>query len=290
MKSRRKFLLQGGLASTAFMFAKPLASIAKGHFFVQNKLAFGNNITILHTANLHHTEGIFEANSVYQGLGGVSNIASKIASIKNEAANTLLLDSGNSFHSDGVYFKPIIKAGYDAMLLGSHNIEKEELGNLVELGLPVLHEKSKPYFIIKKGNIRVGVITTSNNNSFFDNNNFEAVNALAESLSKDASCNLVVCLSSLGYKNKNAVDDIDLAASSQYIDIIIGNDPDVFLKTPTVAQNKEKQEVYINNVGKAGIVLGKLEVSFDENGKKKFVHFDNLMIGTENNRWRALTA
>jgi 5'-nucleotidase len=272
------------------MLAKPFASVAKGHVFVQNKLAVGNRITILHTANLQASESMFGVNTSYQGLGGVPNIVSKIASIKKEAANTLLLDSGNSFYNNGEDVKTLIKSGYDAMLLGKHNLAKEDLETLLSLDVPMFHEKNKPYFIIKKGTIRVGVIAATNNNSFFDNNNFDTVNALAKSLSKNHDCNLIICLSSLGYKNKNDVDDINLAASSQYIDIIIGNDPDVFLKTPTVAQNKDKHEVYINHVGKSGIVLGQLEVSFNEDGKKKLVHFDNLMIGTENNRWRTLTA
>jgi 2',3'-cyclic-nucleotide 2'-phosphodiesterase (5'-nucleotidase family) len=98
----------------------------------------------------------------------------------------------------------------------------------------------------------------------------------------------VVCISTLGYNTKNAKNDIALANSSTQIDVIIGADN--LMVTPAIVKNTNKEEVVLNYSAPKGLVLGKLQIEFDEEGNKKMIHFDNLMVGTPNQRWKRETA
>ncbi len=290
MKSRRQFIWQGSLAATALLVAKPFEGIAKCSNFFQTNIGFGNKLTLLHTANINNITNALTKNK-FVGLGGFANTSKAISQIKSSAANTLLLDSGNVYskNSKSDEHQQLLgmmkQSGYDALAMGKHELMDERMETLQQFGLPILHNTKKPYTIIKKGNIRVGIITANAKNNVFDGDIFGSINDLAKGLSDTHGCNLVVCLSSLGYKNNSNIDDVNLAASSEYIDIILGNEAELFMKKPHVAQNKNKHEVVINHVGNAGVVLGNLEISFDENGKKKSISFDNLLVGAPNYRW-----
>jgi 5'-nucleotidase len=295
MKSRRQFIWQGSLAATAFLAAKPIEGIAKSTNLFKAKIGFGNTLTILQTANINNTTNALNSNN-FVGLGGFKNTSRLISKIKSDAANTLLLDCGNIFSKniEQEEHQPLLKmvqqSGYDALALGKHELMHERIESMNQFGLPLLQDTETPYTIVKKGNLRIGLITAAAKNNLFATNVIESINDMAKKLSVVHECNLVVCLSTLGYKNSNKIDDVHLASSSEYIDLILGNEDNLFMKTPEIAQNKNKNEVIINHVGRAGVVLGNFQINFDEEGLKKSVVFDNLMVGTENNRWKKLTA
>ena len=81
--------------------------------------------------------------------------------------------------------------------------------------------------------------------------------AQADILKHDEKCDLVICLSHLGYKYDHAkVSDIQLAQNSKSIDIIIGGHTHTFMDKPDIYRNKEGENVIIHQVGWAGIRLG----------------------------------
>jgi 5'-nucleotidase len=98
---------------------------------------------------------------------------------------------------------------------------------------------------------------------------------------------MVICLSELGYKNDGIADDTRLAASSEHIDLIIGSESELFMKTPIIAQNKNKKEVIINHIGKNAIVLGNRSCILMRDYRKEIV-FDNLIVGAKGNRWKKI--
>ena len=282
MKSRRQFIRTGSLAATVLLATKPFQGLAKYSSFVKSIANNGTHLTILHTANI---QAVLHASN---GLGGFKNTAKTIEAVKDVSHNALLLDTGNFLSgnvSDHQELFPLLKrAGYDAMLPSKNDLKHEATNEL-----PVL-DNLQPYHIIQKGKIRIGIIAATTGNQLFTSSTIGAINALAASLKSTHQCNLVICLSDLGYKNTNNVDDVTLATSSEHIDVIIGNEPELCMKTPTIKQNINKHEVIINHIGKAGVVLGRMDFAFDENNQKKEVVFDNLMIGTPGNRWKKTTA
>jgi 2',3'-cyclic-nucleotide 2'-phosphodiesterase (5'-nucleotidase family) len=84
---------------------------------------------------------------------------------------------------------------------------------------------------------------------------------------------VVVCLSQLGYKNKRTPDDCKLAKGSTDLDMIIGGHKENFHQHPIVALNSNNAEVIIHSASGNSFALGKIEISFDELGKKNQVSF-----------------
>ena len=62
-----------------------------------------------------------------------------------------------------------------------------------------------------------------------------------------------------------------LAESTENIDIIIGGHTHTLLEKPTVALNVKGKDVLINQVGWAGVNLGKIDLYFEKNTKNKSV-------------------
>ena len=87
---------------------------------------------------------------------------------------------------------------------------------------------------------------------------------------KDLNCDLVVCLSHLGYKyNNDKVSDTVLAQKSQNIDIIIGGHTSYFFKkSDSDKKFLDKKDVLVNQVGFGGINIGKIDIHFKQNNNK----------------------
>ena len=84
-------------------------------------------------------------------------------------------------------------------------------------------------------------------------------------LKHEEQCDLIICLSHLGYRYKNnstKISDVKLAAQTKDIDLIIGGHTHTFLPEPTVIKNKAGKTVLINQVGKYGLQLGKIDFYF----------------------------
>ncbi len=96
------------------------------------------------------------------------------------------------------------------------------------------------------------------------NNPIAIANNLASELKKDKKCDLVICLSHLGFEYGNdKLSDKKLAAKTSNIDVIIGGHTHTFLPKPITIKNADNKEVIINQVGWAGLQLGKIDFYFD---------------------------
>ena len=167
----------------------------------------------------------------------------QITKLKNNNANLLLL------HAGSIAAIPAGKAVYDASMQdGDH-----------------FSVSANDYRIIYKGDIKTGIITADQSVSA------HSINTLATYLKKEKSCHLVVCLSQLGYKSNTGLDDLSLAAASTQLDIIIGGHTENFCSRPVIVQNKNKEEVIINHAATTVLALRKIEIGFNNAGKKNMV-------------------
>jgi len=121
------------------------------------------------------------------------------------------------------------------------------------------------YKIITKGNLRTGIISAKPG----ENDIIQKVNQLSAYLKKEKNCTVVVCLSQLGYQNKNIPDDVMLAKESTHLDIIIGGHEKNFHKHPIIALNKSNSEVIIHSASGDPTGFGSIEFDFDKQGQKK---------------------
>lgn len=298
------------MAATAMLVAKPFNSFAGFSSSSLFTTAGANSITILHTNDLLGNLDAISGHDIYNGLGGFRNMMDMIAEIRNNCRHLLLLDAGNTFsgrHSDQDQHTALLQlmeeAGYDAMLPGHRDLQLHDIyaKQLTQTTIPViasnysiddefLRSRIAPYRIIQKGNTRIGIIGAgknllSSNSPVTYKNPLKEIDALATTLKKEKQCDLIICLSHLGYKHNKAVDDVQLARQSTSIDIIIGGHSRRFMHQPAIMRNRAKNEVIVNHAGHSGIVLGRIEVGLNAAGQKSSILFGNCLVGA-GKRWK----
>lgn len=253
-------------------------------------------LTILHTNDWHsRIEAFPKSGSQYPGLGGAATRAALIAKIRSETPNVLLLDAGDifqgtpyfNFYKGELEYKLMSAMGYDVVTLGNHDFDNGIPGILTQLphahfsfvncnydlGTTELAKVVKPYTVIQKGNLKIGITGVGIElNGLVPEANYIGItylhpvahiNAVAKILKQHEKCDLVICLSHLGYQyQNNKIDDVTLAAQSQYIDLIIGGHTHTFLPKPTIVQNLVGKDVLVNQVGWAGLQLGRIDYTF----------------------------
>lgn len=296
MLSRRSFIRQGVLTAGGILVGPSILEAAQG--FSPLKL------TILHTNDTHSRLEPFPMDGGRnQGLGGVAARAELIKRIREEEEQVLLLDAGDIFQGTP-YFnlykgEPEIRAmaemNYDACTIGNHDFDAgmENLATQLtrHANFPMLvcnydftstpmEQKTKPYKIFKKGKLKIGVFGVGIEmrglvpDNLFGATKYEdpvtRANETAALLKKDG-CDMIICLSHLGYqyKGSNKVSDELLAKGSYDIDLIIGGHTHTFLEKPVIFSNKNGSDVVVNQVGFAGIILGRMDFEFSKFSGKK---------------------
>lgn len=124
------------------------------------------------------------------------------------------------------------------------------------------------YKIVQKGKIKTGIISLAAD----EKNAAEKVNEMAAMLKNEMNCEMVVCISQLGFKNKNADDDMKLAEASANVDLIIGGHSTNFTNHTMVVKNSKKQAVIVQSSKNEDRDCAKIEFSFDDAGMKRHIH------------------
>ncbi|ADB40324.1 bifunctional metallophosphatase/5'-nucleotidase [Spirosoma linguale] len=292
--NRRQFLKVFGTAAV-------IGSVAPDVLAYSGK-AKPTSLTILHTNDVHSRLDPFPMDgSRNAGKGGVARRATLIQKIRQEQVNgqprqVLLFDAGDIFQGTP-YFniykgEPEILAmnqlGYDAGTIGNHDFDGGIDNMVTQFGKAsfpllianydfrntVLDGRTMPFKIFEKDGVRVGVFGLGikpegliprdayKETKYLDP--IEIGNDMAAKLRSDKKCDYVICLSHLGYKYNDAtVSDNVLAAKTKQIDLIIGGHTHTFLDAPVAVNNLDGQPVWINQVGFAGINLGRIDLTFD---------------------------
>jgi len=134
---------------------------------------------------------------------------------------------------------------------------------------------TKKYLILKRGGLKIGIIgLTINPEGLVAKKNFEGVkyldpvesaNQTADFLKKEKKCDLVICLSHLGYyPAEDHLGDITLAKKSRNIDIILGGHSHTFLQQSDRQRNLDGKEVIIQQTGAYGINVGRVDVVMEK--------------------------
>lgn len=253
------------------------------------------HITILHTNDVHSYIDPFPADHPRNAnMGGVARRAALIESIRKENKNVLLLDAGDIFQGTPYFnyyggeleFKLMSMMKYDVSTLGNHDFDNgidglySQLPNAkfefvsanYDFKNTVLDSHVKPYTIKHVDGIKVGIfglgieldglVDKKNYKETVYNNPIEVATDMARILKTEQKCDLIICLSHLGFKYKdepNKPSDIVLAQKTKDIDLIIGGHTHTFLDKPVIEKNLEGKEVLINQVGCYGLNLGRID-------------------------------
>ncbi|MFD0992117.1 bifunctional metallophosphatase/5'-nucleotidase [Tenacibaculum geojense] len=293
---RRKFI-QKTTAATAFT---TLGGLTLPSFTTKKE----TKITILHTNDTHsHIDPFETTHYKYANQGGVARRASLVTEIRKENPNTLLLDAGDIFQGTPYFnyfggeleFKLMSMMKYDAATIGNHDFDNSIDGLYKQLPHAkfsfvsanydfkntVLDTHVKPYKIFIKDGIKIGVFGLGIELSglvepkmFKETKYLDPVEIAQDTtriLKEEEQCDLVICLSHLGYyykRNPNKISDLNLAKATKDIDLIIGGHTHTFLPKPTLVKNTNDENVLVNQVGAYGVNLGRVDFYFDADKNK----------------------
>ncbi|OSY88062.1 5'-nucleotidase [Tenacibaculum holothuriorum] len=262
------------------------------------------HITILHTNDTHSHIEPFKANHKrHANKGGVAKRATLIEQVRRENPNTLLLDAGDifqgtpyfNFFGGALEFKLMSMLKYDVATIGNHDFDNSIDGFYKQLPHAkfdfvsanydfkntVLDTHVKPYKIIVKDGIKIGIFGLGVqldglvNKKLYKETVYldpiEVTQDITNELKNEKKCELIICLSHLGYYYKNTpevISDLNLAKATKNIDLIIGGHTHTFLPKPTIVKNIEDKNMLVNQVGAYGINVGRIDFYFDEKGNK----------------------
>jgi 5'-nucleotidase len=269
-------------------------------------------LTILHTNDVHSRIDPFPMDgSERQGLGGVARRMQLIKQIRENEKNVLLLDAGDIFQGTPYFniykgeleLKLMSQMGYDAATIGNHDFDNGLEGLVTQLpnaNFPlintnynfsdtIMHGKTLPHKIFMKDGLKIGVfglgielkglVADENYGKTKYEEPIRVAYSTAYRLKKEMACDYVICLSHLGHHyNDKKVSDLLLAENSQHIDLIIGGHTHTFLEKPDLVKNLHGEPVLVNQVGWAGLMLGRIDVYFERNKKGKCNTCKNLFL------------
>lgn len=244
-----------------------------------------DHLTILHTNDTH--------SQVEPKSNGQCGYARRMGVIEQERKadkNLLLLDAGDfcqgtpyfNFYHGRVELDAMNRMGYDAGTLGNHEFDNgvDTLAAVLKTAkFPIvcanydvrgtaLEGIIKPYTIIRKGGLKVGVFGLGcDPKGLIADKNFEPIvylepysvaQRMADTL-RAQGCDVVVCLSHMGTLGKAPEDVCDSVMVSQTrgIDVVIGGHTHKLYDNLRVA-NAEGKEVPLCQMGKGGAYLGKI--------------------------------
>ena len=287
---KRRNFIQNIVLGTGTLLVSP-------SLFSQENLKKKKRLVILHTNDTHSTIEPFPSkHSKFPNMGGVSKRHTILQKIRSEEEHVLLLDAGDIFQGTPYFntfngeleMKLMSLLQYDAATMGNHDFDiglegflnAQQFANFpflcanYDFSETILSGKTKAYHIFHKAGIKIGVFGIGialkglvpmdkyGNTRYLDP--ISTANKIASEL-KSKSCDLVICLSHLGfeYENKSINSDRKLAAETQNIDIILGGHTHTFFDKPLVLKNSKNKDVLINQVGWGGVYLGRIDIDVE---------------------------
>lgn len=259
-------------------------------------------LVILHTNDTHSCVQPLSKNladTLFAGRGGYLR---RIAMLEEERAkypDLLLFDSGDFSQGSPYYnlYGGEVEVGlmnrmhYDAATIGNHEFDfgLENMARIFKMadfpivcsnydfaGTPV-QGLVKRYVIIKRNGLKIGVFGLGPKlEGLVSDYNCEGVRFLdpvivaqemADLLRGEKKCDIVICISHLGWDKVNTLTDGQMMSKTKGIDLVLGGHSHTFFKDLKYVKNADGIEVANDQNGKSGIYIGKMIVNLTRNRK-----------------------
>lgn len=256
-------------------------------------------LEVLHTNDTHSCIMPLNPNLADTAVAGRGGFLRRVAMIKEERAKNpdlLLIDSGDFSQGSPFYtmFKGDVEVGlmnlmgYDAVTIGNHEFDfgLENMARIFKMAkFPVVCANYdftgtcveglvKPYVIIKRNGLKIGLFGLSPQlEGLVDLSKCKGVtyldpvevgNRVAAELKHDKKCDVVICVSHLGWLRPDEMGDQKLLASSKDIDLVLGGHSHSYFKALRYVNNADGKAVPVDQNGKNAMYVGKLTLSFDK--------------------------
>lgn len=257
------------------------------------------HLEVLHTNDTHSCIMPLNPNLADTAVAGRGGFLRRVAMIKEERAKNpdlLLIDSGDFSQGSPFYtmFKGDVEVGlmnlmgYDAATIGNHEFDfgLENMARIFKMAkFPVVCANYdftgtcveglvKPYVIIKRNGLKIGLFGLSPQlEGLVDLSKCKGVtyldpvevgNRVAAELKHDKKCDVVICVSHLGWLRPDEMGDQKLLASSKDIDLVLGGHSHSYFKALRYVNNADGKAVPVDQNGKNAMYVGKLTLSFDK--------------------------
>ena len=253
-------------------------------------------LVILHTNDTHST--IFPINeqlpdTMKAGRGGFLRRLAMLKEERQKHPDLLYFDSGDFCQGSAYYtmFKGDVEVGLmnqmgiDASTIGNHEFDfgLENMARIFKMAnFPILCTNydftgtvmegvCKPWIIIHRNGVKIGVFALCPKLSgLVSNKNCQGVKYLdpakvaletATMLKEKQKCDMVICISHLGWENYRAEDDLYMIKNSRNIDLVLGGHTHTFMPTLEYEKNMDGKPVPVDQNGKHAIFVGKLVVN-----------------------------
>lgn len=259
--------------------------------------AKGKKVVILHTNDTHSCIYPLKttlADTTVAGRGGYLRRAAMIEQQRKENPDMLLFDSGDFSQGSPYYtmFKGDVEVGlmnlmrYDAATIGNHEFDfgVENMARLFKKAkFPIvcanydftgtaLEGVVKPYVILKRQGLKIGVFGLSPQLEGLVfakscagvkyNDPVKVANEVAALLKNKEKCDLVICLSHLGW-GIDGMDDVKMMNETRNIDIVLGGHSHTYFTTLKYQDNLDGRPVPNDQNGKNAVYVGRLVLNME---------------------------
>lgn len=256
-------------------------------------------ITVLHTSDTHSCILPLNKSLADTLLADRGGFLRRIAMLKQERQkepNLLLFDCGDFSQGSSYYtmFKGDVEVElmnrmhYDAATIGNHEFDFG-LDNMIRLfkmaefpivcsnydfGNTELKDIVKPYIVLKRQGAKIGVfalcppleglVSAKNYGPLKFLDPVEVTTRMVDVLRRQEKCDVVICLSHLGWEVSEYPDDKFISQTSG-IDLVLGGHSHTYLKTLGYVTDKEGRQVPVDHEGKHAVFVGKMQLTLTRN-------------------------
>lgn len=263
----------------------PLTASAKNH----------KQLVILHTNDTHsqiYPINVQLPDTMRAGRGGFLRRIAMLKEERKKNPDLLYFDSGDFFQGSAYFtlFKGDVEVGLmnqmgiDASTIGNHEFDfgLENMARIFrQATFPILCANYdftgtpveglvKPYTIIKRNGVKIGVFGLSPKmKGLVSDKNCVGVKYLdparvaletATMLKEKEKCDMVICISHLGWNSNRGEDDQYMIRGSRNIDLVLGGHTHTYFQQLEYEQNMDGKPVAVDQNGKAAVFVGRLVV------------------------------
>lgn len=252
-------------------------------------------LVVLHTNDTHSQIFPFSTqlpDTMKAGRGGFLRRIAMLREERSKYPELLYFDSGDFFQGSAYFtmFKGDVEVGLmnqmgiDAATIGNHEFDFG-LDNMARVfrqatfpivcanydftGTPV-EGLVKPYVVIRRSGVKIGVFGLSPKlKGLVSDKNCQGVVyhdparialETATMLKEKEKCDIVICISHLGWESNRGEDDLYMIERSRNIDLVLGGHTHTFFRKLEYHKNMDGRDVPVDQNGKGACLIGRLVV------------------------------